>query len=168
MDTNKFNQGGTQSNDIANHLQATGGIVLRYGLVLILVWIGGMKFTAYEAEGIRPFVENSPAFAWTYPVFGIQGLSNILGVVEIVVGVMIASRLWLPKLSALGSLLAAGMFLSTLSFLVTTPQAWVAESGFPVISVPGQFLLKDVVLLGTALWTAGEAMQKTTSRAISN
>ena len=59
--------------------EALGGHALRYGLVLVLLWIGGMKFTAYEAQGIRPFVENSPPFAWTYPVFGVQGLSNILG-----------------------------------------------------------------------------------------
>ena len=34
--------------------------VIRYGLVLILLWIGGMKFTAYESEAIRPMVANSP------------------------------------------------------------------------------------------------------------
>ena len=137
-------------------------MTIRYGLVLILLWIGGMKFTAYEAEGIRPFVENSPLFAWTYPVFGVQGLSNLLGAVEIAVGLMIAARPVSPKASAAGSLLAVGMFLSTLSFLVTTPAAWVSESGgFPTIAVPGQFLLKEVVLLGAALWSAGEALRAT-------
>jgi uncharacterized membrane protein YkgB len=139
-------------------LDAAGRHTLRYGLVLVLLWIGGMKFTAYEAEGIRPFVENSPLFAWTYPVLGVQGLSNLLGAAEIAVGLMIAARPISPKLSAAGSLLAVGMFLSTLSFLATTPAAWVtASGGFPVIAVPGQFLLKDVVLLGGALWSAGEA-----------
>src|SRR5262245_49865042 len=85
--------------------EALGGHALRYGLVLILLWIGAMKFTAYEAEGIRPFVENSPLFAWTYPVFGVQGLSYILGVTEIIVGLLIAVRPWFPRLSAVGSLL---------------------------------------------------------------
>src|SRR5262245_36705969 len=88
--------------------EALGGHALRYGLVLILLWIGGMKFTAYEAEGIRPFVENSPLFAWTYPVFGVQGLSNILGATEILVGLLVAARPWLPRVSAVGSLLAVG------------------------------------------------------------
>src|SRR5262245_50394115 len=138
--------------------EALGGHALRYGLVLVLLWIGGMKFTAYEAEGIRPFVENSPLFAWTYPVFGVQGLSNILGATEILVGLLIATRAWLPRVSAVGSLLAVGMFLSTLSFLVTTPGTWVAELGrFPAISVLGQFLIKDVALLATAIWSFGEA-----------
>jgi len=138
-------------------LENVSNVLLRYGLALVLFWIGGMKFTAYEAEAIRPFVENSPLFSWTYPVVGVQGLSNILGVTEILVGLLIATRLWLPRVSAVGSLLAAGMFLSTLSFLVTTPQAWVPELGFPAAGVPGQFLLKDVVLLGAALWSAAEA-----------
>src|ERR1700760_3223488 len=104
---------------IGPRAEAVGNHALRYGLVLILLWIGGMKFTAYEAEGIRPFVENSPLFAWTYPVFGVQGLSNILGVTEILVGLLIAVRPWFPRVSAVGSLFAVGMFLSTLSFLVT-------------------------------------------------
>jgi uncharacterized membrane protein YkgB len=141
---------------------AVGGHAPRYGLVLILLWIGGMKFTAYEAEGIRPFVENSPPFAWTYPVFGVRGLSNILGATEIVVGLLIAARPWLPRVSAVGSLLAIGMFLGTLSFLVTTPGTWVDElGGFPAVSVLGQFLIKDVALLATAVWSFGEAVRAT-------
>lgn len=140
--------------------EALGVHALRYGLVLILLWIGGMKFTAYEAEGIRPFVENSPFLARTYPVFGVRGLSSILGVTEILVGLLIASRPWLPRVSAIGSLLAVGMFMSTLSFLATTPGAWVDElGGFPALSVTGQFLIKDVALLGIAIWSFGEAVR---------
>jgi uncharacterized membrane protein YkgB len=143
---------------LGTRTETLGGHAIRYGLVLILLWIGGMKFTAYEAEGIRPFVENSPLFAWTYPVFGIQGLSNILGATEILVGLLIAARPWLPRMSAVGSLLAVGMFLSTLSFLVTTPGTWVSEiGGFPALSVLGQFLIKDVALLAAAVWSFGEA-----------
>jgi uncharacterized membrane protein YkgB len=145
---------------IAERFEVAGKYMRRYGLVLILFWIGGMKFTSVEAQAIRPFVENSPFFAWTYPVFGIQGLSDILGAIEIALGLMIAARPWWPRVSAAGSLLAMGMFLSTLSFLVTTPAAWVAEiGGFPAISVPGQFLIKDVALLGIAVWSLGEALR---------
>ena len=143
---------------LGDRAEALGGHALRYGLVLILLWIGGMKFTALEAQAIRPFVENSPLFAWTYPVFGVQGLSNILGATEILVGLLIAARPWLPRASAVGSLLAVGMFLSTLSFLATTPGAWADEvGGFPAIGVTGQFLIKDVALLAAAVWSFGEA-----------
>jgi uncharacterized membrane protein YkgB len=146
--------------DVGARAEALGGHAIRYGLVLVLLWIGGMKFTAYEAEGIRPFVENSPLFAWAYPAFGVQGLSNLLGATEVLVGLLIAARPWLPRASAVGSLLALGMFLSTLSFLVTTPGTWVGElGGFPAISVRGQFLVKDVALLAAAVWSFGEAVR---------
>src|SRR5262245_34870538 len=147
--------------------EALGGHALRYGLVLILLWIGTMKFTAYEAEGIRPFVENSPLFAWTYLVFGVQGLSNLLGATEILVGLLITARPWLSRVSAAGSLLAVGMFLSTLSFLVTTPGTWVDKlGGFPAISVLSQFLVKDVALLAIAVWSFGEAVRANRSTSI--
>jgi uncharacterized membrane protein YkgB len=52
------------------------------------------------------------------------------------------------------------MFLSTLSFLVTTPGTWADEiGGFPAISVLGQFLIKDVALLAIAIWSFGEAVR---------
>jgi uncharacterized membrane protein YkgB len=58
----------------------------------------------------------------------------------------------------IGSGLAVGMFLTTLSFLFTTPGWEPTLGGFPALSaMPGQFLLKDVVLLGAALWSTGEA-----------
>jgi reactive chlorine resistance protein C len=65
-----------------------------------------------------------------------------------------------------GSVLAVGMFLTTLSFMLTTPGVWEAtEGGFPALSVvPGQFVLKDVVLLGAALWSFGEAWRHLTEK----
>ena len=139
-------------------LQAVSTHLTRYSLVLVFVWIGGMKFTNYEAEGIRPFVENSPLMSWLYQIFSVTQFSAILGVVEIAVGLMIATRPVWPRLSAYSSLAAAAMFVGTLSFIVTTP-GWEPSLGFPALSVPGQFLLKDSVLLGASLWTAAEALQ---------
>jgi uncharacterized membrane protein YkgB len=145
---------------LGTRAEPLGGHSLRYGLVLVLLWIGGMKFTALEAQAIRPFVENSPLFAWTYPAFGVRGMSNLLGVTEVLVGLLIATRPWLPRGSAVGSLLATGMFLSTLSFLVTTPGVWAdGIGGFPAIDVLGQFLIKDVALLAAAVWSFGEAVR---------
>jgi uncharacterized membrane protein YkgB len=51
---------------MSDRLQTIGKHVARYGLVVVLLWIGGMKFTAYEAEGIRPMVANSPLMGWVY------------------------------------------------------------------------------------------------------
>src|SRR4029077_12825377 len=120
-----------------------------------------MKFTGYEAEGIRPFVANSPLMSWVYGLMSVRGFSAMLGVVEVTVAILIAARPFSPRASALGSALAIGMFLTTLSFLFTTPGVWEPSAGgFPALSgKPGQFLIKDLVLLGVSLWTLGESWQ---------
>ena len=141
---------------LVSWLQRAGTHLTRYGLVVVFLWIGGMKFTNYEAEGIRPFVENSPLMSWLYQIFSVSQFSALLGVAEVIVGLLIATRPYWPKLSAMGSLVAATMFVGTLTFIVTTP-GWEPSLGFPALSVPGQFLLKDSVLLGASVWTAAEA-----------
>jgi len=68
-----------------------GLAVLRYGLVALLLLWGAFKFAAFEAEGIRPLVENSPLLGWLYPLFGVRGTSALIGVVEIASALLIAS-----------------------------------------------------------------------------
>ncbi|MBA2301680.1 MAG: DUF417 family protein [Acidobacteria bacterium] len=141
-------------------LERFGEIALRYGLVAILLWVGALKFTAYEAEGIEPLVANSPLMSWAYLALGLRPLASLIGVVEIVLALMIATRSFAPRVSAIGSLGAIGTFLITLTFIVTTPGVWQPGYGFPFPSpMPGQFLLKDLMLLAVAIWTAGEAMR---------
>jgi uncharacterized membrane protein YkgB len=153
---------------LGDRLRAVGTHATRYGLVVVLLWIGGMKFTAYEAEGIRPLVANSPLMGWAYGVLSVTAFSALLGVVEIAVGLLIVLRPAWPTVSAAGSGLAAGMFVTTLTFLVTTTGVWEPSlGGFPALSaMPGQFVLKDLVLLGAALWTAGEALGARWARAL--
>lgn len=140
-------------------LESVGEIVLRYGLVLVIVWIGCLKFTAYEAQGVHAHASNSPLLSWAYHFLDIRNFSRALGMVEIALAMLIATRSFSPKVSAAGSLGAIAMFLTTLSFLLTTPGVWQLNYGFPSLSgFPGQFLMKDVVLLGAAIWTAGEAL----------
>src|SRR5438876_1782239 len=144
---------------LSSQVEAVGRELARYGLVVVIAWVGLMKFTAYEAEGIRPFVANSPLMSWVYGLTNVRDFSAVLGVVEIAIAILIAARPFSPRASALGSALAVGMFLTTLSFLVTTPGVWAADAGgFPALSgSPGQFLIKDLALLGISLWSLGEA-----------
>jgi uncharacterized membrane protein YkgB len=143
---------------IGEKLSDLGIIVIRYGLVLVIFWIGAMKYTAYEANGIEPLVANSPHMGWLYGFLSVQAFSNVLGVVEIAIAVMIGLRWLSPKVSAIGSVLATLMFLTTMSFLFSTP-GWEPNLGFPALAVvPGQFLLKDIVLLGASIWSLGESL----------
>ena len=145
--------------NIGPRIQAIGFFVLRYGLAVVIGWIGFMKFTSYEAHGIQPLVAHSPFMGWMYHVLTVRQFSNCLGVVEISIAVLIALRALSAKLCAIGSVLAVGMFLTTLSFLFSTPGWEPSLGGFPALSAhPGQFLLKDIVLLGTAIWSLGEAL----------
>ena len=145
---------------VTETVRSIGSGLTRFGLVAVFVWIGAMKFTGYEAAGIQPLVANSPLMSWLYNIFSVQGFSNALGVLEITIGLMIAARFFSPKIAAAGSALAAVLFLGTLSFMISTPPVWEATlGGFPALSVaPGQFLLKDLPLLGAAIWTLAEAL----------
>lgn len=141
-------------------MSVTGRLLIRYGLVAVLAWIGGMKFTAYEAAAIQPLVANSPLLGWTYSLFDVQAVSILIGIAEISIAVLIAIHPISARLGAIGSALAIPMFLTTLSFMLSTPPTWEATAGgFPALSVvPGQFLLKDLVLLGAAIWTLSESL----------
>lgn len=140
-------------------------LLARYGLVVVIAWIGALKFTAYEAQGIQPLVAHSPFMSWLYDIFSVQTFSVLLGFFELAVAALIAVRPWLPKVSALGSLLAVGLFAATISFLFTTPGIGeAAGGGFPALSMTGQFLIKDVALLGLAAWTLSEALSASETR----
>ena len=51
---------------LAASTQKLGINLIRVSILVIFVWIGGLKFWNYEAEGIVPFVVNSPfmSFFW--------------------------------------------------------------------------------------------------------
>ncbi len=137
-----------------------GGPALRWSLVLIFLWFGFMKFTAYEAKGIAPLVMHSPLLSWAYNMLGERGFATALGIVEITIGVLIALRPFSARASGIGSCAAIVTFITTLTFILSTPGAWQEGMGFPYLSGPiGQFLIKDVVLLAASIWTAGEAFR---------
>jgi uncharacterized membrane protein YkgB len=141
-----------------NTFEKLGAFLIRYGLVLVLGWIGAMKFTTYEAEGIKTLVETSPFMSWMYKVLSPQATSNVIGIAELTAAALIAIRPLAPKLSAIGSVLAVFTFLTTLTFLFSLPGWEQSLGGFPALSGSGGFLLKDTVLLGAALFTLGESL----------
>jgi len=140
----------------ARALEALGTHALRYGLVLVLVLFGLAKFTAAEAEAIRPLVSNSPFMSWMYAILSDQGASRAIGSIELIAATLIAARPVSARASAVGSALAVGIFVTTLSFLFTTPGALGA------MHPAHGFLLKDIVLLAAAVAIGTEALRATT------
>ena len=118
-----------------------------------------METPLHEAAGIQPLVAHSPLMSWVYAIFSERAFSALLGVAEVAIAAMIYLRSVSAKVSAIGSGLAAVMFLTTLTFPFSTPCWEPSLGGFPAPStMPGQFLLKDIVLLAAALWSLGEAL----------
>jgi reactive chlorine resistance protein C len=164
-----------------------GVIVTRIGLVVVLIWIGGLKMFRYEDEGIVPFVANSPLMSFFYrqptgeyrqhmngegtlvpanrewhEANGTYAFAYGLGSVIVILGLMIAVHPWLPRVSVLGSFLVFLMSLTTLSFLITTPECWVpstgsSEHGFPLLSGAGRLVVKDAIMAGAALVTMADS-----------
>lgn len=152
---------------------------VRVAIATIFIWIGGLKFAPYEADSITPFVANSPlmSFFYRHPDQYAQHLthegelklaervwqaandtyafSNGLGTVEIAIGLLVLVGLVSRRWGLVGAVLAFLTPVVTLSFLVTTPEAWVAalgdaQHGFPYLSGGGRLVLKDIVLMAGA------------------
>ena len=156
---------------LGSKLQSLAFLLLRYGLVLVIGWIAAMKATAYEAKGIEPLISHSPFLSWGYHVWTLGHFTMLIGSVELTIATLIALRHWFPKACAIGSAGAVLMFLTTLSFLISTPGWEPSLGGFPALSGDvGEFLIKDIVLLGAALWSLGEALDaiETSPRATEN
>ena len=172
--------------EIAARMDKVGMTLTRVGLIVVLVWIGGLKAFPYEADGIVPFVANSPFMSFFYadaqnykPHMNPEGVLNAenrswhvanhtyefaygLGTVIVVYGVMISLHPWLPQLATLGSFMVFVMSFVTLSFLITTPENWVpalgdAHHGFPYLSGRGRLVIKDVIIMGAALLTMADS-----------
>jgi uncharacterized membrane protein YkgB len=148
----------------ALRLERVGSAVIRYGLALILVWIGALTFASYEAAVIEGLVANSPVLSWTYRLASGPTVAALIGVAEIALGCSIAVRPFAPRVSAFGSIGAILVFLTTPSFLLTTPGAWQPDLRFPFLSGAGQFLVKDLIVLGAAVWTAGYSLDAASAR----
>ncbi len=124
----------------------------------LIAFIGVAKAWPAEALAIQPLVSNSPLLSWVYTLFDVRTFAVLLGAVELTIAFLLALRPWSPRAAMVGSVGAMVMFLTTLSFLFTTPGVW-DPSGPPVLSAAGGFLFKDVVLLGVATWSFLEARE---------
>ena len=146
-------------------IDTIAAIVGRYGLVVVIGWIGALKFADFEAHQIQPLVAHSPFMGWLYNFLPVYPFSALLGVFELTAAALIAIKPIAPKLSIAGSLLAILLFLATISFLFTTPGVTEPKGGgFPALSLTGEFLLKDIPLLGLSFWTLSDSIKSARQR----
>ncbi len=118
------------------------------GVALVLAWIGIYKFTPTEAMLIEPLISNHPAMSWLYNLFSVQAVSNMVGGAEIIVAIGLMIGFKKPRVAFYSGIAAAAIFVVTLSFLITTPNAWKVSDG---ILVTNFFLVKDILFLAIAI-----------------
>ncbi|NHI01917.1 MULTISPECIES: DUF417 family protein [Oceanimonas] len=118
------------------------------GVALVLAWIGIYKFTPTEAKLIEPLVVNHPAMGWLYELFSVQAVSNLIGAAEIVVAIGLIAGFKNTKLAYYSGIAAAAIFVTTLSFLLTTPNTWKLSDG---ILITNFFLVKDILFLAISI-----------------
>jgi uncharacterized membrane protein YkgB len=139
-------------------IEGLAAVFLRYGLVVAIGWIAAMKVTEYEAKGIQPLIANSPFLSWGYNVWSVHHFTMIIGTIELSIAILIALRRWFPTASAVGSLGAVFMFLTTLSFIITTPGWEPTLGGFPALSGDvGEFLVGDEETTGFDIRTFSDS-----------
>lgn len=169
--------------------------LLRVAILIIFVWIGGLKFFNYEAEGIVPFVANSPFMNFFYtksaPDYkeyklkegelneakqqwhkenNTYGFSHGLGILIMGIGILVFLGMFSPKIGVVGAVLAIIMTIGTLSFLVTTPEVWVpdlgsGEHGFPLLSGAGRLVIKDTAIIAGAIILISESARRILKKA---
>ena len=179
---------------LAASSQTLGINLIRVAILIVFVWIGGLKFQNYEAEGIVPFVANSPFMSFFYtqkaPEYknyklkegefdaakhewhvrnNTYGFSHGLGILIMSIGILTFFGFFSARVGLVGELLAIVMTLGTLSFLVTTPEVWVpdlgsGEFGFPLLSGAGRLVIKDTAILAGAVVLLSDTARKLLER----
>ncbi len=125
-------------------------------VLLVLLWIGGMKFTLLEAQGIEGLVKSSPFMGWLYNFFSIQTTSNIIGVYDLIAVVILILAMYSPKLAVPAILMSGMVFVVTQTFLISFSGSLSSET---LLSTTGHFLIKDLWFLA-CLFFYYSAVQK--------
>ncbi|MFP3765880.1 DUF417 family protein [Prevotella intermedia] len=176
--------------ELAASLKGLGIHLVRIAIFIIFIWIGGLKFWNYEAEGIVPFVANSPFMSFFYakdaPEYkdnklkegefdkvknewheanNTYAFSHGLGLAIMSFGILTLLGIWFPKIGFVGTGLVIIMTFGTLSFLITTPEVWVpdlgsGEHGFPLLTGAGRLVIKDVCILASAVVVLADCAQR--------
>ncbi len=142
---------------IAKTFKSLGQFLLRYGLAITFIWLGLMKFRNSEADYLKDVLSNSALFSWMLKYITSYAFSQLVASLQIIIGVMIAVKPVARKVSFIGGIMAVVVLFISVTTLFTSSYVWLAHYGFPELSKLGQSILKDVVLLGAAMWCVGDS-----------
>jgi uncharacterized membrane protein YkgB len=126
--------------------------LVRASMVLIFLLFGYQKWFEYEAETLKPFIQNGPLIFWLDPVFGYRGASWFLGASEWLFAALLFWGFWNKKAGILGALGCCFAMIGTVTIIPFMPDGWDAAAGFPAMKGNVAFLMKDVVLLAVSFY----------------
>lgn len=145
----------------ANRLERLGENVALIGVMAPLVLIGALKFTSVEIEALKPLISSTPWLAWLHSALGEAGASYLIGIVELAAAVLLLAAPWFARAGLAGAALAALTFFVTCTLFFAPLPVWDERiGGFPALGPLGQFLIKDLALLGIAIVIAGRCWSR--------
>jgi len=132
--------------------------LFRYGLGIILIWLGIMKFKNVEALHIQQAMAQTVLFKWMLKYITIYAFSQIIAWIQILAGVLIMLKPVSSKLSRWGATLGMIIFLAGILVFFTSSIVWQTGYGFPELSRAGHAFLKDFILFGAAAWCLSDSL----------
>jgi len=142
---------------LAKSFKTIGQFILRYGLAIAFIWLGLLKLKNSEADYLREVLSNSSVFSWMLTYITPYAFSQLIAYLQMMIGVAIAVKPVARKVSFWGGVVASVILLLSVSTIFTSAYVWQAPYGFPELSKLGQSILKDVILLGAAMWCVGDS-----------
>jgi uncharacterized membrane protein YkgB len=119
------------------------------------------KWSHYTSEMLVPLISHSPVVFWLLPAFGVHGAGYFLGTTETIFGCLIFLGYWSPRLGILGALGSIVTFIGTTSIIPFLPGGWAVEAGgFPIMTLPLGFLMKDVLFLAASFYLLKQDMTR--------
>ena len=127
--------------------------LIRAAMVFTFFAFSIQKWTQYTAEMLVPLISHSPVVFWLIPALGVRGAGYFLGATETIFGCFIFLGYWSPRLGILGALGSIVTFIGTTSIMPFLPGGWAPEAGgFPIMTLPLGFLMKDVLFLTASFY----------------
>ena len=122
--------------------------LIRAAMVFTFFAFSIQKWNQYTVDMLVPLISHSPVVFWLEPAFGVRGAGYFLGTTETIFGSLIFLGYWSPRLGILGALGSIVTFIGTTSIIPFLPGGWTLEAGgFPIMTLPLGFLVKDVLFL---------------------
>jgi reactive chlorine resistance protein C len=137
---------------------AIAQFLFRYGLGIILIWLGVMKFKNSEALHIENAMAQTFLFKWMLKYVTIYAFSMLIAWIQILAGLFIMLKPVSSKLAAWGGAFAMIIFLAGILVFFTSGVVWQVGYGFPELSRAGHSFLKDFVLFAAAAWCYSDSL----------